>query len=228
MTSLGRAALAGAVIALGAFLFKYGFPLEDALDPFVWIFLGGVAGCGAILGVAGELAWRNVRESRTWLLWTALCLLALSALIVRPFIQERREQIAFLATADSARGAVESKFVRGGPRLRVTYTIAGQTHRLVTPGGDPRYDQWDRGDSVWVYFQSIAPDSARVGRLSANAAPTIESLQWVWGVGGLLVLGFLPPVARSLKRARDGAAAPVATARPLSQALLQPTEHEPE
>lgn len=126
------------------------------------------------------------------LLWTALCLTALSALIVAPFIRETRESAAFFASADSSRGVVEEKFYRFGPRLRVTYTTAGQQHRLVTPGGDPRLDQWTGGDSVWVYYPAIAPDSARVGRFAPRAAPTLQSLSWLWGIGGLLFLGYVP------------------------------------
>lgn len=157
MNNLGRAGLAGAVIVLGAFLWKYGLVVEDILDPVVWMILTVIALFGAILGVAGELAWQHVRESRMWLLWTALCLSALSGLIVLPFIQETREHTAFFATADSTRGVVESKIYRGGPRLRVTYTTAGHQHRLITPGGDPRYDQWTGGDSVWGTFQRSRP-----------------------------------------------------------------------
>jgi TOBE domain len=200
MTNLGRAGLAGAVIVLGAFLWKYRLSVEDVLDPFIWMLLTGIAVFGAILGVAGELAWQHFRESRMWMVWTALCLAALSGLIVMPFIQKTRENTAFFATADSTRGVVESKIYRGGPRLRVVYTIAGQQHRLVTPGGDPRYDQWTGGDSVWVHFQAIAPDSARVGRFGPRAAPMLRSLSWLWGIGGLLLLGYLPPVVALLKR----------------------------
>jgi hypothetical protein len=193
MNSLRRAGLAGAIIVLGAVLWKNPLSGEDILDPVVWMILTAIALFGAMLGVAGELAWHNLRESRMWLLWTALCLSVLSGLIVLPFIQATRENTAFLATADSTRGVVESKYYRSGPRLEVTYTTAGQQHR-VTRGGDLRYDQWKRGDSVWVYFPAIAPDSARVGRLGPPAAPVLQSLSWLWGIGGLLFLGYVPLV----------------------------------
>jgi len=97
--------------------------------------------------------------------------------------------------------------MRSDPRLRVTYTIAGQQHRLVTPPGDWRYDQWARDDSVWVYFQAIAPDSARIGRFGPDTAPLLRSLGWVWSVGGVLLLGYLPPVVACVTRQWREAAA---------------------
>jgi hypothetical protein len=200
MSNLGRAGVMGAVIVLSAFLLKYGLPLAAALDPVIWMVLGGIALFGAILGVGGELAWRHVSQSRMWLVWTVLCLAALSGLVVVPFIQDTRAHTAFLTTADSTRGIVESRIMRNGPRLRVTYTIGEQQHRLVTPPNDWRYDQWTRGDSVWVFFQSSAPDSARIGRFGPDPAPILRSLGWLWGVGGMLLLGYLPPVIAFLKR----------------------------
>ena len=67
--------------------------------------------------------------------------------------------------------------------------------RGVTPGND-----------VWVYFQPTAPDSARIGRFGPDAAQMLRSLAWLWGVGGVLLLAYLPPVVVFLRREWRGAA----------------------
>ena len=179
-------------------------PPSAALDSFVWVLFGGVALFGAIVGTGVVLAWRHAKQSSIWIICAAVCLLVPSALIVLPFINRTRANTAFLAAADSTRGAVVEKFVRGGPRLRVTYEVGGQQHRLLTPSLDPavdwRYDQWGLGDSVWVYFHASAPDSARIGRFGPDAAPMLKSLAWTWGVGGVLLLAYLPPVVLFLYR----------------------------
>ncbi len=205
--NLGRASLVGAAVAVGALVWDLGIPPpRAALDIVVWILFGAVALFGAIVGAGVVLAWRHTRESSIWISCAAGCLIVPSTLIVVPFIDKVRENTAFLAAADSTRGAVASKFVRGGPRLQVTYEVGGQQHRLLTPGGDWRYDQWGPGDNVWVYFQPTAPDSARIGRFGPDAAQILRSLAWLWGVGGVLLLAYLPPVVVFLRREWRGAA----------------------
>jgi hypothetical protein len=201
--------MAGAALAVVALVWELGIPPPSAaLDAFVWVFFGGVALFGASVGAGVVLAWRHAKQSSIWIICAAVCLLVPSALIVLPFINSTRANTAFLAAADSTRGAVVEKFVRGGPRLWVTYEVSGQQHRLLTPGVDWRYDQWVVGDSVWVYFQASAPDSARIGRFGPDAAPMLKSLAWTWGVGGVLLLAYLPPVVLFLYREWRGPAMP--------------------
>jgi hypothetical protein len=183
-------------------------PARAAFDSFVWILFGGVALFGAIIGAGIVLAWRHTKQSSIWIICAALCLLVPSALIILPFVRKTRANTAFLAAADSTRGAVVEKYVRGGPILKVAYEVGGQQHHLRTPGGDWRYDQWVLGDSVWVYFQGSAPDSARIGRFGPDARQMFKSLAWLWAVGGVLLIAYVLPAVVFLYQEWRGGAMP--------------------
>jgi hypothetical protein len=204
---LRRAALVGAVAGVGAFVSRVGIPpARAALDLFIWLLFGGVALFGALLGAGIVLAWRNLRHSRAPLLWATVGLLLLSVPIVWPFLEERRRAAEFLAAADSTRGVVVNKFVRGGVRLVVDFHVGNERHRVLTPG-KPSNDQWALGDSVWVFFLGTMPDSASVGHPGPDRAAMLRELAWLWGLGSVLLTAYLPAIVRvalRLHAARKG------------------------
>lgn len=97
MSRLRRAAVVGAVLAIGVFTWDAGAPpLAAALDVFIWLLYAFIALVGAVAGIGVVLAWQHTRESPCWLFATlgGLCLLSLP--VVWPFVRETRETQRFL------------------------------------------------------------------------------------------------------------------------------------
>ena len=222
MSRLQRAGAFGAALAVGYLTWDGGAPpLSAALDPVIWLVYMFIALVGAFAGISVVLAWQHIRESPRWVYGTLLGLLLLSVPGVWRFAQEARDTQRFLATADSTKGVVADKYTRGGVHLVVNYNVANHPHRITKFGrnpyvGTPAFSQWERGDSIWVYYQPATPEVAMVGHPGPDRRALMESLAKVWIVGGVLLTAYLPLIVRGLRRrARPSlAAAPThATAR---------------
>lgn len=206
MSSLRRAGLIGAGFAVGLFTGNAGFPpLAAVLDPILWFVFAVLASIGAFFGAAVVLAWRHVRESPRWLLGTLLGLLLLSQPVVGPFIRESRDTQRFLATADSVQGVVASKYVRGQVHVIVEYRADGRSYRVTKTGANPylgtrAFSQWERGDSIPVYYQPAAAEAVLVGHPGPDRRVLLESLAKVWSIWGLLLTAYLPLLVRGLHR----------------------------
>jgi hypothetical protein len=206
MSRLQRTALFGAALAVGYVTWDGGAPpLSAALDPVIWLAYMFIALAGAFAGVSVVLAWQHVRASPRWLYATLLGLLLLSVPLVWRFAQEIRDTQRFLATAQSTKGVVADKYTRGGVHLVVDYEVADQPHRITKFGrspyvGTPAFSQWERGDSIRVYYQPATPDVALVGQPGPDRRALMESLAKVWIVGGVLLTAYLPLVGRALRR----------------------------
>lgn len=205
MSALRTAGLIGAGMAVGVFTADVGPPPPVALlDVFIWLFYGVIASTGAFFAVSAVLAWRHVRKSPRWLWGTLVGLLLLSVPLVSSFIHQSREMERFLATADSTQGAVADKYVRGGVRLVVEYQAGDQSYRVRKTGakpyiGTPAFSQWQRGDSIPVYYQPTAPGAVLVGHRSPDRRALFESLAKVWSVCGLLLTAYLPLLVHGLR-----------------------------
>jgi hypothetical protein len=222
MSRVPRAAAFGAVLAVVYVTWDGGAPpLSAALDPVIWLVYVFIALAGAFAGISVVLAWQHIRESPRWLWGTLVGLLLLSVPVVRPFVREARDTERFLATADSTKGVVANKYVRGAIYLVVDYEVAGEAHTIRKAGrnpyvGTPAFSQWTRGDSIWVYYQPMTPEVALVGHPGPDRRALIESLAKVWSVGGVLLTAYLPLVVRGLRRRPHpsvGTASPHAAAR---------------
>ncbi len=206
LSPLRMAGLIGGGMAVGAFTADVGLPPLDAvLDPFMWIFYGILALVGAFFGISALLAWRNVRASHWWLLATLLGVLLLSQPVVSRYVRTNREMQQFLATADSTRGVVADKYVRGGVNLIVEYRVQGQGYRArpsrpIHWWGAPPFSEWRLGDSIWVYHQPGAPKTELVGYRSPDRHALFEDLAFIGSVWGLLLTAYLPPTIRGLRR----------------------------
>ena len=206
LSPVRMAGLIGAGMAVGAFTADAGLPpLRMVLDPIIWFSYAILALIGAFFGISALLAWRHVRASHWWLLATLLGVLLLSQPVVSRYVRTHREMQHFLATADSTRGVVADKYVRGGVNLIVEYRVHGQGYR-VRPSrpihwwGAASYSEWRRGDSIRVYYQAGAPKTVLVGYRTPDRHALFESLAIIGSVWGLLLTAYLPPVARGLLR----------------------------
>lgn len=205
MTPLQRAAVIGAVLAVGLFTWGAGMSLEALLDPFIWLLLAFIALVGAFASVSVLLAWQQVRASPRWLLATLAGLLLLSVPPLSSFVREARETQRLLAAAESTKGVVADKYVRGAIHLIVEYEVAGRTHRIRKVGakpyfGTPAFTEWKRGDSLPVYYMKATPDVALVGNPGPSRRALAESLAKLWLVCGVLMTAYLPPAIRWIRR----------------------------
>ena len=220
MSRLGRAAVAGAALAVGYVTWDGGPPpLAAALDPVIWLVYVFIALVGAFAAVSVVVAWHHIRESPRWLCGTLVGLLLLSVPVVRPFVRETRDTQRFLASADSTKGVVADKYVRGAIYLVVDYEVAGQAHTIRKAGrnpyvGTPAFSQWARGDSIWVYYQPATPEVALVGHPGPDRRALVESLAKVWAVGGVLLTAYLPLIVRGLRRRPRATLAAISTHAP--------------
>jgi len=210
MSAVRRGAIVGAALALG-YLAWVEIPvplsaiLEAVLDPVIYLVLAIIGLAGAFVGVSVVLAWRHARESPRWLAATFVGLLLMSVLVVQPFVRETRSTRQFLATADSTKGVVTHKYVRGGIHLVVDYVVAGQPHQTRKVGanphwGTPAFAEWQRGDSIWVYYQPAVPDVTLVGHPGPEWRALIEALVKVWTIWGVLLTAYLPLIVHRLRR----------------------------
>jgi hypothetical protein len=111
---------------------------------------------------------------------------------------------------------VANKYVRGGIHLVVDYEVAGQAHQIRKVGhnpywGTPAFSEWQRGDSIPIYYQATAPEVIRVGHPGPEWRALLESLVKVWSVWGVLLTAYLPLIVRRLRRR------PAASGTPLHQ-----------
>lgn len=193
-------------MALGAFTANAAPPpLRAFLDPVVWVVYALVALVGAFSAISVILASRHVRQSPRWLWGTLAGLLLLSLPLLSSDRQKSRQMDRFLATADSVQGVVANKYVRGGIRLVVEYRADGQTYRVTRTGanphlGTPAFRQWERGDSIRVYYQPQSPQRVLVGRRSPDRRLLLESLVKMWGVWSVLLTAYLPLAVGRLRR----------------------------
>lgn len=203
---LRTAGLVGAGMALGAWTAGVGPPPLDAvLDWVLWFFYALLALAGAFFGVSAVLAWRHVRESSWWLLGTLLGLLLFSQPVVSAYVRESREMQRFLATADSTQGVVADKYVRGSVNLVVEYQVGRRTYRARKRRpthwwGPQSFSEWQRGDSIWVYYQPAAPKTVLAGYRTPDRHALFESLALTWSVWGLLLTAYLPLISRGVLR----------------------------
>jgi hypothetical protein len=210
MPPLRRARIVGAAVAVGAFTSSKDLWLTDILNPIVWIIYAGVALVGAFFGVSVVLAWRHVGESPRWLFGTFLGLILLCQPRVREFVREGRDMRRFLATADSTQGVVANKHYRGPEvRLFVEYRAGGRSYRVRSTGsnpylGTPAYSQWQKGDSIPVYYRRAAPQTVLVGPREPDRRALFESLAKKSAFWGLLLTAYLPLLVRGLRRGLRG------------------------
>jgi hypothetical protein len=206
MSPMRPVAALGAALSVGIAAWDGGLPpLSAVLDPFLWIVFAFIALGGAFAAVSVLLAWRNIRSSPRWLLGTLVGLLLLSVRLVWPFIQETRQTQRFLAYADSTQGIVGQKYARGGIHLVVDYKVAAKQFRIVKVGenpyvGTPAFSEWERGESIPVYYRPAAPEIALVGHPGPEQRRLFESLAKVWVIWGVLLTAYLPLIALSARR----------------------------
>jgi hypothetical protein len=206
MARLRRPATVGAVLAVAFVTWAGGPPpLSAVLDPIIWFVYAFIGLTGAFAAVSVVLALQHARESPRWLLGTLVGLLLVSVPDVWSFVRDTRDTERFLATADSTRGVVANKYVRGGVHLIVDYEVAGQAHRITKVGdnpyvGTPAFSDWRVGDSIWIYFQPATPEVALVGDPGPERRVLFESLAKAWTVWSVLFTAYLPLIVRSLRR----------------------------
>ena len=206
---LRHAAIAGAVLAVGYVLWVDGVPtisdiLKVLVDPVTYVLFAFIALAGAFCAVTLVRAWRNARESPRSLLITLAGLIFLSLTAIWPFVQETRETRRFLATADSTTGVVAYKYVRGVMHLVVDYEASGQKRQVNKVGQNPfvgtaAFSEWEKGDSIPVYYQPAIPDSVLVGDPWPPRRFLFESLAKLWIIWGVLLTAY-PPIARRFRR----------------------------
>lgn len=144
-------------------------------------------------------------ESPAWLLGTLLGLLLLSEPPVSRYAHKGRAMQRFVATADSTQGLVVDKYFRGAVRLVVEYRVGDQTYRITRTGANPRwgtpaFSEWERGDSIQVYYQPSAPKIVLVGHPTPDRRALLESLAKLWSFWGLMLTAYLPMTVRGLRR----------------------------
>lgn len=206
ISPLRMAGLIGGGMALGAWTAEVGLPPLDALlDPIIWVLYALIALVGAFFAVSAVLAWRHVRRSPAWLLATLVGVVLLSLPALSSFVHQGRAMQRFVATADSTQGVVANKYFRGGVRLVVEYRVGGQVYRARATGANPRlgtpaFSEWERGDSIRVYYQPSAPRVVLVGYRAPERRGLFESLAKVWGFWGLVLTAYLPLALRGLRR----------------------------
>jgi len=206
MSRLRRAAMVGAVLAVGFVTWAGGPPpLSAVLDPVIWFVYAFIGLTGAFAAVSVVLALQHVRESPRWLFGTLVGLLLVSVPGVWSFVRDTRDTGRFLATADSTRAVVTNKYVRGGIHLVVDYEVAGQAHRITKVGdnpyvGTPAFSDWHVGDGIWIYYQPATPEVALVGDPGPERRALFESLAKVWTVWSVLLTAYLRPIVRGLRR----------------------------
>ena len=204
MSRLRRAAVIGATLAVGVFIWEDGPPPLADIMHGTFLVYAFIALVGAFAAISVVLAWQHLRESPGWLIATLIGLLLVSVPAVWPFVRETREAQRFLETADSTQGVVVSKYVRGAIYLIVEYEVAGQTHQIEKRGANPRvgtqaFSQWKRGDSISVYYQPATPEVALVGHPGPDRRALLESLAKLWSVCGVLLMAYLPLAVRGIR-----------------------------
>jgi hypothetical protein len=162
-------------------------------DWLTWSVFAFVVACGGAFIGGVVLAWQNARQAPEILLRAAALLGLISLLPLGLHYSKVREAGTFMATADSARGVVTRRIVRGGVGLTVNFPVNADTlsvRRLVRS----RESHLTMGDSIWVYFQPGAPQDAFVGRPGPDWEPTLQWLAIIWVMGGVLLLGYWAPL----------------------------------
>ena len=190
-----------AVGAIGTAVFLLRASSALPFDVLTWSVFAFVVACGGAFVGGAVLAWQNAREAPEIVLRAAGLLALLSLLPLGHHYREARKAAAFMETADSARGVVVRRYVRGGLHLTVTFQVNADPHSVMRKVRSQERDL-RVGDSIWVYFQPGAPQEAFVGKPGPDPQTTFMWLAIIWVIGGVLLLGYWGPLL--VKGARSG------------------------
>ena len=185
----------GVLAATGYLLWKLGFPPDDV---FILIVLSIVVACGGIVGGGIVLAWRHVVRNPRVLRRTAAALLILSLPSLTCYLREKQRTPAFLARADSVRGVVMGRNVFG--ELGIVYPVDSLRKGRLIASKKVAHRRFEAGDSIWVYRERVPPHRVEVWPPGPDLRITLGRLLWFWGIGAVLIAGYVPLFKREHDR----------------------------
>ncbi len=187
MTPVRIGATVSGSAALAFILLRTRFPWAE---PGAWVLAFTVSLIVAFYGASVVKSVLLVRAGRSVLRGPVLLLALLSALPAYSHVRQARDARRFMATADSAKAEVIRTFLRGGPRVVVSFHVGPTAIQVMSPGRVDSLSSFRVGDSLWVFFPPASPDSAHLGHPSADAANTRDRLLWLWLGGGPLLVAY--------------------------------------
>ena len=196
MTPVRVGATICGLAVLCALLFGTRFPWHDG---FAWFFVALISLAGAAWGASVVRTVQKFRQAPRALLAPVALLVALSGIPSTIYYRQSVDARDFLAHADSVRAEVVQTFLRSGTRLVASFTVHGQSYRVMSPSGVDSLASFAVGDSIWLYYPPAFPDSAHFGHPSADGEAMTSRLLWLWIAGGPLLCGYGQTVAHFLR-----------------------------
>lgn len=177
----------GVLATAGYLLWSLGLPPADG---FILILLLLVVACGGVVGGGTVLSWRHVVHNSRVLWPTGAALVVLSLPSLTCYQVEKQRTPAFLARSDSVRGVVTGRNVFG--QLGIEYPVDSLRKARLIAENKVAHRQFRSGDSIWVYRERVPPYELAVWPPGPDLRITLGRLLWLWGIGGVLIVGYGP------------------------------------